>query len=41
MLGFAVGRCRDPLCELTADQSRALRDAIEPWVAVAAATPAR
>lgn len=30
-LGFAVGRCRLPLCELTADQQRALDAAIAPW----------
>ena len=31
-LGFSVGRCRLPLCELTADQQRALDAAIAPWV---------
>lgn len=30
-LGFSVGRCRLPLCELTADQQRALDAAIAPW----------
>lgn len=31
-LGFAVGRCRLPLCTLTADQQRALDAAIAPWI---------
>ena len=40
-LGFSVGRCRLPLCELTADQQRSLDAAIAPWVKAAVATPAR
>jgi 4-hydroxy-tetrahydrodipicolinate synthase len=31
-LGFSVGRCRLPLCALTADQQRALDAAIAPWI---------
>lgn len=30
--GFSVGRCRLPLCELTADQQAALDAAISPWL---------
>jgi len=41
MLGFATGSCRAPLCELSADQMRSLRDAIGPWLSARAAVPAR
>jgi 4-hydroxy-tetrahydrodipicolinate synthase len=41
MLGFAVGRCREPLCELSADQARTVREAIGPWLSARAAVPAR
>ncbi len=41
MLGFSVGRCRAPLCDLTAEQMRALRDAIGHWLPAGAAAPAR
>jgi 4-hydroxy-tetrahydrodipicolinate synthase len=37
--GFDVGSCRLPLCDLTAEQERALSAAIAPWVATAHATP--
>jgi 4-hydroxy-tetrahydrodipicolinate synthase len=36
MLGFDAGSCRSPLCELTADQERALTTEIAPWIAVEA-----
>ena len=39
--GFAVGRCRLPLCELTAEQQRALDAAIAPWLPTLVASPAR
>jgi 4-hydroxy-tetrahydrodipicolinate synthase len=39
--GFAVGRCRPPLCVLSADQERALDAAIAPWLRTLAAAPAR
>jgi len=35
-LGFAVGRCRPPLCELSAEQQRALDAAIAPWTSTLA-----
>jgi len=38
--GFAVGRCRLPLCDLTAEQQRALEAAIAPWVKTPAAATA-
>jgi 4-hydroxy-tetrahydrodipicolinate synthase len=41
MLGFAVGRCREPLCELSTDQAQALREAIGPWLSTRAAVHAR
>jgi len=34
-LGFAVGRCRAPLCELTTEQQRVLDEALAPWLAPA------
>lgn len=40
-LGFAVGRCRLPLCELTHEQQRELVAAIAPWMKTPAAAPAR
>jgi 4-hydroxy-tetrahydrodipicolinate synthase len=40
-LGFAVGRCRLPLCELTNEQQRALDAAIAPWLKAPVAAPAR
>ena len=36
-LGFAVGRCRPPLCELTPDQQRALDASLASWLPTAAA----
>jgi len=36
--GFAVGRCRPPLCELTSEQSRSLEAGLIPWLG-AARTP--
>jgi 4-hydroxy-tetrahydrodipicolinate synthase len=39
--GFSVGRCRLPLCELTADQQRALDAGIAPWLKAPASVPAR
>jgi len=39
--GFATGACRPPLCDLTAEQERALRAAIAPWVPAGVGAPAR
>jgi 4-hydroxy-tetrahydrodipicolinate synthase len=39
--GFSVGRCRLPLCELTAEQQRALDAAIVPWLKSPTPVPAR
>jgi len=39
--GFSVGRCRLPLCELTAEQERSLAAAIAPWSRSAAPAHAR
>ena len=39
-VGFAVGKCRPPLCELNADQERSLAVAIAPWLATAKASSA-
>jgi len=39
--GFSVGRCRLPLCELTAEQERSLAAAIAPWARSAAPAHAR
>jgi len=39
--GFSVGRCRLPLCELSAEQQRTLEAAIAQWVTSAATIPAR
>ena len=41
MLGFATGSCRAPLCELSGEQMRALRDAVGPWLSAGAAVPSR
>jgi len=40
-LGFSVGRCRLPLCELTSEQQLSLDAAIAPWLKTPVATPAR
>jgi 4-hydroxy-tetrahydrodipicolinate synthase len=40
MLGFAVGRCREPLCELSTDHAQVLREAIGPWLSTRAAVHA-
>lgn len=40
-LGFSVGRCRLPLCELTNEQRRVLDAAIAPWLKTPVAAPAR
>jgi 4-hydroxy-tetrahydrodipicolinate synthase len=39
--GFSVGRCRLPLCELTAEQLRVLDAAIVPWLKTPTPVPAR
>ncbi|HEV2037340.1 MAG TPA: dihydrodipicolinate synthase family protein, partial [Candidatus Eremiobacteraceae bacterium] len=39
-LGFAAGECRAPLCPLSAEQERALRAVIRPWLPAGAAVSA-
>jgi len=39
--GFAAGACRLPLCPLTAEQERALRTALIPWLPAAVGATAR